>query len=73
MVSSILRTGLRQDFRLGVAMDMSFEERVRFLLQDIYFLIATRGLPPDPAWKNYNIVQRLRRIVEDMAKSESKE
>ena len=53
-------------------MDISFEERVRFLLADLHFLITTRGLPPDPAWKNYNIAKRLRRVVEDMAKNELK-
>ena len=40
-------------------MDISFDERVRYLLQD-------------PAWKNYNIAKRLRRIVEDISKGESK-
>lgn len=53
-------------------MDISFDERVRYLLQDIYFIIVTRGLPQDPAWKNYNIAKRLRRIVEDMSNNESK-
>ena len=55
---------------------MTLDEKMRLLICDINFLIATRGLPKDPAWKNYCIGRRARDIVEDLvedlAKSESK-
>ena len=45
---------------------MPIEEKMRLLISDINFLIATRGLPKDPAWKNYCVGQRARDIVEEM-------
>ena len=50
---------------------MPLDEKMRLLISDINFLIATRGLPQDPAWQNYCIGRRARDIVEDLAKSES--
>lgn len=45
---------------------MSLEEKMRLLICDVHFLLSSRGLPSDPAWKNYSIERRVKEIVAEM-------